>query len=478
MSAMKSTAYTAEETRAYYDGSQSARILALLVISLSWFITALNLSASLVAIPAIARDLHADAVFTSWIPSAFLLSNLIALLPCGKLADLYGRKRLFLYGNVIMLLGSVLAGLSPTIEVLLFSRVIQGAGAAFIFGTGMALISTIYRGHGRGAALGWIVSGVYVGLSVGPWLGGWLTDHFGWHAVFLLPAPMILFGLLLGGWKMKGEWRADDRSPLDIKGSLLLAMWLMLFFFSIGKLPHWDGWLMALVSLVFLYAFIRHSNHSERPLIRLKLVWENRLFSRYLGASVMMYSSNYGLMFLLGMYFQYNRHLSASDAGKMLLLQAVVQAVLAPLAGRLSDRYQPRILTFSGCIASLVGVAVLLMLNDQSPLYVYGIVLALFGVGFGLFSTPNTSAAMASVSEQRLGIASALLNMGRLMGQMLGTAVVTLLLAWFIGQQKITPDLYGALLNTLLGCAAVSLLFLALASWFSMIKVTAAKAGA
>lgn len=468
--AMKSSA---TDTRTYYDEHQYARVLALVIISLSWFVTALNLSASLVAIPSIARDLQADAIHTSWIPSAFLLSNLIALLPGGKLADLYGLKRMFLLGNAILLLGSVLAGLSPTIEVLLFSRVVQGLGAAFIFGTGMALISTIYRGHGRGAALGWVVSGVYAGLSIGPWLGGLLTDHLGWHAVFLLPAPLILF-TLLSGWKMKGEWCADDRSPLDIKGSLLLALWLLLLFFSIGQLPRWHGWLLAAISTLFLYAFIKHSNSSERPLIRLKLVWENRVFSRFLGAALMMYASNYGLMFLLGLYFQYNRHLSAADAGKMLLLQAVVQAVLAPLAGRLSDHYQPRILTLSGCLAALSGVLVLVLLNNQSPLYAYGIVLVLFGIGFGLFSTPNTSAAMASVSEQRLGIASALLSMGRLMGQMLGTAMVTLLMAWFIGQQEITPQLYDALFSALLACALISLLLLTLASWFSVIGVKAA----
>ncbi|HPQ97529.1 MAG TPA: MFS transporter, partial [Thiolinea sp.] len=184
-------------------------------------------------------------------------------------------------------------------------------------------------------------------------------------------------------------------------------------------------------------------------------------------AAVMMYAGGYGLLFLLGLYLQYNRGLSASAAGQMLVLQAIIMAVLAPLSGRLSDRWQPRLFATAGCLAFGLGLLLLQFLSEDTPLYLIGISLLLFGVGHGLFSTPNNSNALGAVSEERMGIASALVNMGRLMGQMLGTAVLTLLLGLFIGGQEIRPEHYAAMNQVVHYSALISLLFVMLAAWSS-----------
>ncbi|MCB1619366.1 MAG: MFS transporter [Thiothrix sp.] len=456
-----------QQTRAYYDASASARLGVLFIVGISTLLTPISLSAILVAVPGIARDLQVDAVYVSWIAASFLLSNLITLLPAGRLADIYGRKRLFLIGSFVYVLASIGAGLAGSIELILLFRVIQGMGSALFFGTGMAIVSSVYQGHGRGAALGWLSACVYVGLSAGPLIGGWVTDQFGWHAVFLFVVPFALLALGLTLFRMKGEWKSQEPEPMDWTGTLIYALWLLLVVGGASHLPEVAAWIAFLLSFAVLYLFVRHTRSASHPLIRLRVIWENRVFSRSLLAAVMMYAGGYGLLFLLGLYLQYNRGLSASAAGQMLVLQAIIMAVLAPLSGRLSDRWQPRLFATAGCLAFGLGLLLLQFLSEDTPLYLIGISLLLFGVGHGLFSTPNNSNALGAVSEERMGIASALVNMGRLMGQMLGTAVLTLLLGLFIGGQEIRPEHYAAMNQVVHYSALISLLFVMLAAWSS-----------
>ncbi len=458
-----------EATRLYYEQNPAARMIVLLVVCISAFLTPLALSATLVAVPAIAIDLHTDAVYASWIPAVFLLSNMIALLPVGRLADIHGRKRMFMAGNLVFIVGCLLAGLAQSIEALLFYRVIQGVGAAMFFSTGIAIISSVFKGFGRGAALGWVVASVYTGLSVGPLLGGWLTDQISWHAVFFVQVPLALVGLLFGVAKMKGEWRTEQAPALDWPGTVLLALWLLPFFIGVGRLANGEGLVWLLLAAVFFGLFLRHTRRVPNPIIRLGVVWENRIFSRSLVASLLMYAANYGLVFLMGLYLQYNRGMMPTEAGQMLVLQAMMMALMAPVAGRLSDRYSARNLAALGCgLFALCLLVVTVALGADTSLYLLGGCLLLMGLGFALFSTPNNNVALGAVSEERLGIASALLTMGRLMGQMFGTAVVTLLMAWFIGNHALTVEHYPALLLVVRCATGLSMLFALTAAIYSL----------
>lgn len=456
-----------QQTRLFYQQSATARFWVLINICLSAFLTPLTLSATLVAVPAIALDLKANAVYSSWIPAAFLLSNLIALLPSGRLADIHGRKRMYLTGCVVFIIGSVMAGLATQIETLLVSRVIQGIGAAMFFSTGLAIISTVFRDHGRGAALGWVIASVYVGLTCGPLLGGWITDQFGWHYVFFFQVPFALLGILLTGWQMKGEWRSSDAQKLDWTGALWLGLWMLTLFFGITRLPDASALFMLFVSTGFLLLFLWHSNRSPYPLVRLRLVWQNQVYARSLLAALFLYGGNYGLIFLLGLYLQYNRGLTPTDAGQMLMLQAISMAMLAPVSGRLSDRYPPRLLATIGCLTVAFGILQLLFMQEQTAFWIIGIALITIGLGFGIFSSPNSSAALGSVAEEKMGIASALLNLSRLMGQMIGTAVITLLISAFIGKAEIQPENYHALYRALQWALSISLLFALSGAYFS-----------
>lgn len=443
----------------YYRDSSAARLSVLIIVCIGSFLTPLSLSATLVAIPAIAQDLNADAIYVSWIPAIFLLSNIVTLLPAGRLADIYGLKRIYLIGTVVFLLATVVAAFSTSIHMLLVFRSLQGIGAALIFSTGMAIITRVFSNKGRGAALGWVVAAVYTGLTCGPFLGGWLTDLFSWRSVFLLQAPFALVGILLLLTKMKGEWRSENALKLDVVGALLLAICLITFFVGVTQLPKLKAVLALLISASFLTLFLRHNKQSQNPIVKLRLVWENRVFANALLASLSMYGGQYGLIFILGLYLQYNQGLSPTETGGLIMLQAIIMAVLAPMSGRLSDSYKPWLLSAAGCFSVSIGISIVFLIKFTDSLWVFIVAFIFIGIGFGLFSTPNNSAAMGIVSKDRLGIASALLTMARLVGQMIGTAIVTLLMSLLIGKSKITPDNYDGLLLVLLITTGVSLLF-------------------
>lgn len=457
-----------QETRLYYQNNASARLTALIIVCIGAFLVPLSLSASLVAIPDIAKDLAANAVYVSWIPAAFILSNLMILLPAGRASDIYGRKFTYQTGTVIFLIGTITAGFSPNIELLLVSRVVQGFGAGMFFGTGMAIVGNVYQDGGRGAALGWVVACVYFGLSVGPLLGGWLTDTFGWQSVFLSMVPFILASIYLTMIKLKGEWRIEDPQKLDWKGALLLCLWLLTLFIGVTNLPEFYALGLLLASGVLAFLFMRHSNQVKFPIVNLRLIWQNSQLSRSLSSSILMYGASYGLQFLMGLYLQYNRGYSPTDAGKFLMIQALIMAILAPTAGRLSDRYPANLIAGFGCISVVISFALMLLLDNDSHIAIVVIALVFLGAGFGLFSTPNSNAALQSITAEKLGIVSALISISRLLGQLLSTAFITLMMSLYIGTAEIVPSNYNALLTVFKWTIGVSLVYAVLATYTSM----------
>lgn len=457
-----------QETRLYYQNNASARIATLIIVCIGAFLVPLSLSASLVAIPVIAEDLAANAVYVSWIPAAFILSNMMVLLPAGRASDIYGRKLIYQTGTLIFLLGSIAAGLSQNIEWLLFSRIIQGFGAGMFFGTGMAIVGNVYQDGGRGAALGWVVASVYFGLSVGPLLGGWLTDTFGWQSVFFSMVPFIVASIFLTMFKLKGEWRIEDPQRLDWKGAFLLCLWILSLFIGVTNLPEFYAFILLLISGALAFLFMRHSKQVKFPIVNLKLVWQNHKLSRSLSAAILMYAASYGLIFLMGLYLQYNRGYSPTDAGKFLMIQALFMAFIAPAAGRLSDRYPANLIASFGCISVVLSFTLMLFLDNDSHVAIIVISLALLGTGFGLFSTPNSNAALQSITAEKLGIVSALVSLSRLLGQLLSTAFITLMMSLYIGTAEIVPSNYDDLLQVFKWTIGLSLVYALLATYTSM----------
>ena len=448
---MKSSEYSAS--------NPSARWLALASICIAAFLIPQSLSAVNMALPAIADEMNADAVLISWIPAANIWGSVVLMLPAGRVADMLGRKKVYLIGVIGFALASLPVLFIETIEWLLVIRVLQGLFSALVFATGMAIVAEIFSDKNRGSALGLTSTSVYLGLTCGPLIGGWLTEYVGWRSVFWAPVPVALLAVALVMIYVKNDRRTAGavKDRLDWIGSLLFVLWISAFFYGLSGLPELLNCVSLLIGVLLLVVFLKQQNRSPFPLVRLRLLAQNRVFNRSMAASVCMYAGHYPLLFLLSLYLQYIQGVSPGEAGQLVLIQALMMALFAPLAGRLSDHYEPRMIASIGCLLFSAGFAWLFWIDMDTRIGYIIVGLLALGVGFGLFSSPNNNAAMGAVPRERLSIAAALMNLSRTTGNMLGMAITVLLFNLSLGGTQIEPAQYPALLQViktalLIGC--------------------------
>ena len=443
---------------------------ALIIVCLGSIIGPLGMASVNIAIPDLAADLQANAKMVSWLPTLFILSSVIFMLPASKLADNHGRKRIYAYGLALNAFSSFMCGLGTSIEWVLFWRFVQGAASAMIFGPGVAIITSVTPSHKRGAALGIAAACVYVGLTVAPAVGGWLTELWGWRSVFFFQVPIVMALLLLIKMRLSGEWKNDEKSRYDWWGTCIFAVFASSLVYGLSMLPNSLGGVMLGLSAISLTLFIFHQSRSRRPLIRVQMFRDNRIFSMSLTTSLLMYASNFPLIFLMSLYLQYVKGLSPSDAGQIILVQALSMAVMAPLSGKLADRFQPRMVATLGCVIVACGLWVLSSMNIQTSVtYITGSFL-LIGIGFGLFSTPNNNAIMGAAKRHEVGAASASMSLARTIGNLLGMSLVNLMVHFYLGNAQFTPEQNPALIKTVEMALHMSLAFVVVACVISVLR--------
>ena len=443
-------------TAAESTGSQaSTRRAALIAAVLSSFLTPFMDSATNVALPAISQEFAMDAITLTWIRTAYLLAAAMLLVPFGKLADIYGRKRIFTYGTVVFTFATLLIGFSTSSTMLLSLRVLQGFGSAMIFGTGVAILTSVFPPGERGRVLGINVAAVYLGLSLGPSIGGFLTQQLGWRSIYFstVPLGLIVIGFVI--WRLKGEWAEARGESFDLIGSVVYALSLVALMVGISRLPAILGAGLIAAGVAGLALFAAWEVRVQIPVLNIKLLTTNRPFAFSNLAALINYSATSAVTFLLSLYLQYLKALTPQQAGLVLIAQPVVQAAFSPLSGRLSDRLEPRIVATAGMALTAVGLALLVPVGPETPLWAIVARLLLLGLGFALFSSPNMNAIMGSVSKRYYGVASGTLGTMRLMGQMLSQGVVMLLFALFIGRVEITPQSYSLFLTSMRTAFAV-----------------------
>ncbi len=431
----------------------------LLITTAASFITPFMASSVNIALPSIGREFAMGAVLLSWISTSYLLSAAVFLVPLGRIADIHGRKRIFIYGFIVYTSASFLAGIAASPPALIFYRVLQGIGSAMLFGTAVAIVTSIFPEGERGRALGINVAAVYLGLSLGPFIGGILTEHLGWRSVFFVNLPMGITVLLLILWKLKGEWAEARGEKFDWIGSLIYSLSLVAIMYGFSLLPGATGGITIALGILGLLGFIRWESRNPSPVLNLHIFRENRVFAFSNLAALINYSATFGVSFLLSLYLQYVKGYTPFHAGFILVCQPAVQALFSPLAGRLSDRTEPRIIASTGMGCTAAGLACLIFLTEKTTLAFIVASLLLLGFGFALFSSPNTNAIMSSVEKRFYGVASGTLGTSRLVGQMLSMGIVTLLFALYIGHVQITSASHGALMQS---ARAAFLIFAAL----------------
>jgi EmrB/QacA subfamily drug resistance transporter len=417
---------------------KKSQLPALIIAGLAAFLAPFMGSAINIALPSIGREFKADAVTLGWVATGYLLAAALFLVPFGRLGDIHGRKKFFIAGILVYTTSTLLSAISPSITALISFRILEGTGGAMIFGTGVAILTSVFPPGERGKALGINVAATYSGLSLGPVLGGMLTHQFGWRSIFLFNIPLCILIIILVLAKLPGEWAEAAGEEFDLSGALLYGLALIGLMLGFSRLPHLLGAILLLAGLALGYGFIRQESRVPSPLIQLGLFRTNRVFAFSNLAALINYSGTFAVGFFVSLYLQYLKGMSPRSAGLVLIAQPVVMAVFSPFAGRASDRIEPRIVSSLGMAISSLGLLLLAFLRADSSLALITAKLALLGFGFALFSSPNTNAVMSSVEKKFYGVASATLGTMRLVGQMFSMGMAMMILSVFIGRVQIT----------------------------------------
>jgi EmrB/QacA subfamily drug resistance transporter len=427
----------------------TTKLSALIIASISSFLTPFMISSVNIALPAIGKEFKSDAVLLSWVATSYLLAAAVSLVPFGKLADIYGRKKVFLSGQIIVTVTSLLAAFSVSAPMLIVFRIFQGVGGAMIFATGIAILTSVYPPQERGRVLGIAVAAVYIGLSCGPFFGGWLTQHFSWRSIFLINIPLGLSIIWLVLWKLKGEWTGAQGDKFDLIGSVIYGAAIVAIMYGITIIPALASIWIILAGVLALAGFVKWETRVQYPVFEVSLFMENRTFAFSCLSALINYSATFAVSFLLSLYLQYIKGLSPQGAGVVLIAQPIVMAVFSPLAGKLSDRIEPRVIASLGMALTTLGLILLALINHNTTLLYIVISLMVLGFGFALFSSPNMNAIMSSVAKRYYGIASGSVGTMRVLGQMLSMGIATLVFALFIGRAEIMPELYPELIKSI-----------------------------
>ena len=415
----------------------------LLITTIGAFMAPLDGSIVTIAIPAIASSMMIGLETVVWISLAYLLVLTVLLINAGRLSDIRGRKRSYILGFIIFTAASALCGVSATGLQLIVFRATQGAGAALIASNSPAIVTESFQSWERGKAFGINAAAVYAGLMTGPVIGGILVQNFGWRSIFYVNVPIGILVASLASLRLKEKRTFSMAEKFDFAGAATLSGGLASFLVAL-TLGGSYGWTsipilcLLVITVGALLAFIyAESRLTRNPTFDLSLFTKNRLFAAANIAALLNYIAVSGVTLMMSIYLQEVQGLQPETAGLFLIAMAVAMALLSPFSGWLSDRLGSRLLSSSGMLIVTVGLLMLSELKITSSTNDIVLRLTLLGVGFGLFSSPNTRAVMSSVDHGKLGVASGTLSTMRSTGQSIGLAMVAAVIATALPAQVV-----------------------------------------
>lgn len=406
-------------------GNNQTRIT-LVIVMMTSFVTPFMSNAINLAIPSIGIEFQGNQNLLNWVVFGFLLSSAAFLLPFGRLADQFGRKKIFLMGMILLAASSLACALATSLTALIGFRVLQGFSGAMIFSNSMAILTSVVPPESRGKALGLNAAATYIGLSCGPVLGGLITSAFTWRGIFYFNLLLALMIIAVTIWKLKGEWMGVT-AQIDGWGMILCIAAQGLLLFGLNDLTagllYQISFAAGILLLILFFLFERNHSH---PLIPIGSIIKNRLFVFSNLATLINYSATFALGFVLSLYLQTALGIDTAVSGLILLVQPVMMALLSPVAGTLSDRIKPVFLASLGMGISALGLFFFIFLSTQTPIVLIVLNLAFIGLGFALFASPNTNAIMGSVDRTLYGVASSVMGNMRMLGQSISMAIVSL----------------------------------------------------
>jgi len=430
------------------EPKENPKKFALIVSTLASFLTPFMGSSVNIALPNIGKEFSLDSVVLSWITTAYLLAVAIFLVPFGRIADIYGRKKIFTLGMFFFFVSSLLTAFSDSAEELIAFRALHGVGSAMIFSTSVAILTSVYPAGERGKVLGINVASVYFGLSLGPFLGGLLTEYFGWRSIFLIASPLSLIIIYLLFTKLKGDWAESKGERFDLIGAIVYSSSMVAVIYGFSLLPTTLGLGLVLTGIIGILIFGQWEMRVKYPILAIKILRKNPVLIFSSLATFINYSATFATGFILSLYLQYIKGLNPHYAGLILISQPLIMALFSPFAGRLSDFFAPRIVASSGMAIITLGLFFFIFLDEKTPLNFIVAILTLSGLGFAFFSSPNTNAVMGSVEKKFFGVASGILATMRATGMTFSMGITTVIFALLIGKVEITPLYYSQFLKS------------------------------
>jgi EmrB/QacA subfamily drug resistance transporter len=430
------------------DAKASLKRNTLLAAVMSSFLGPFTASSVTVALPRIGAHFAMDAISLGWVATAYLLAAAAFLVPVGRASDIYGRKKVFLWGMVFINLSSFLAAFSTSGTELILWRIVQGVGSSMIFGTGVTIVASVYPASERGKALGIVLTAVYVGVSSGPFIGGVLTDLLGWRSLFFTNVAIGMVVVVTILWKIREEWVEAKGESFDVTGSILYVVAFTAAMYGLTALPSAKGIFFFSGGLAGLFLFGVWELKVEHPVLDMRLFMNSRVFLFSNLAALINYSATFAVTFLMSLYLQYVKRLSPQAAGLVLISQPLMQAVLSTFTGRLSDRVEPRVVSSAGMVSLMIALLLFSFLGEATRTWLVVLNLLFLGFGFALFVSPNTNAIMSSVDKKFYGGASGTMATMRVIGQTLSMGIVMFVFMLFMGRIQITEQYYGQFLQS------------------------------
>ena len=421
--------------------------LILLICTVLSFFTVFAVNAVMVVIPTIANEFHMSNIVQNWITIIFLLVVAVMSVPAGQISGKYGLKKVTILSIILFIIISIVNVLVTSQEQFLASRFILGISLSFINVTSMAMVVSAFKPEERGKALGINITGVYIGLSLSPVLGGILNYQLGWRSVVLFGVPFLFAILALLLTKIDDEWITFENIPLDIKGSLSYAIGMVLFMYGFTVLNTSLGVILTVLGIIILIVFAFIELKQDHPVFDVRF-FKNRKFLSSNFASLSAYLATFAVTTILNYHLQYIKGFDSQSAGMILLAAPLCQVVLAPIAGRLSDRYVPQVLAAIGMGLGTISLILFSFLNSQTPIEFLIVSMIIYGVGFGLFSPPNTNVIMSSVPPKDTSVASAAVSTMRTVGQAMSMGILTLVFAFVMGNVPIIEQYYPLLISS------------------------------
>lgn len=397
----------------------------LMAIVIGSFFNSFMSSSLNIAMPLIDNEYHVGLAKVAWISESFLLASAVGLMLAGWLADQFGRRKTFLFGNLIFGFISLFIYFVPGFYPAVMLRFIQGLGSALIMASAPALIASAFDPSRRGFVLGIQTTFTYVGLSLAPLLGGALTQIFGWRSLFLFNFIFGLAALSIMFFGVKSEWKAETRNKFDVGGYVIFLLAIVALVLALDWMNKFSI-IMLLFSLMAGYVFIRYELKKEMPFISIAFLKSNKYFTNSNFAALINYATTFAISYVLSLYLQNVRGMTPVGAGLILCFQPLMMALFSAYAGHLSDRHNPgKIASYGMAMIALALFIIGITLSEKLPLAIIAGLLAFLGFGFALFSSPNTNAVMSSADAGSYGFASAFLAFNRLFGQFISMALAS-----------------------------------------------------